>query len=209
MKVLNIPYESNLICKQIQTYINTYKFTEESTGPNVDIYSCHDSEKLKFKFTIHEPICEVKNFHPNFPEEINKDSTVGIILQPYLPDPRNMILRINAEGAYFMSFGQWYWNRANCTFERNDFIKITNNYDQLILKHSPFWEISVEISLPLLFRFINLTDWKYTHGMSMRGNFLKIKKTPSDNSHFGMWNEVERNTFDCYKSTNLGEFILE
>ena len=172
MKVLNIPYESNLICKQIQTYINTYKFTEESTGPNVDIYSCHDSEKLKFKFTIHEPICEVKNFHPNFPEEINKDSTVGIILQPYLPDPRNMILRINAAGAYFMSFGQWYWNRANCTFERNDFIKITNNYDQLILKHSPFWEISVEIPLPLLFRFINLTDWKYTHGMSMRGNFF-------------------------------------
>lgn len=209
MKTMNVQFNSDLICKKKPSQISTYRFTENTVGPVVDIYSCHNSKALKFKFIIHEPITEVENFLPNFPNEINKDSTVSILLQPYLRDPRNFILRMNAAGAYFMSFGQWYWNRADCTFEENKFIKITNNYDQLILNHSSFWEISVEISFPLLFRFINLTDWKYTPGMSMRGNFLKIKKTPIDNSHFGMWNEVERNTFDCYKSTNLGEFILE
>lgn len=209
METLNIPFDSELVCGQALSQITKYKFTENATGPIVDIYSCHNKEILKFRFKIHEPITEVKNFHPNFPNEINRDSTIGLLLQPYLRDPRNFILRMNAAGAYFISFGQWYWTRADCTFEKNEFIKITHQYNNLLQEKSKFWEVAVEISLPLLFKFLNLTEWRYSSGTVMRGNFLKIKKTPIENSHFGMWNEVERNTYDCYDSNYFGEFILE
>lgn len=209
MEVLNIPYNSKLTCRKSLGQINTYRFFENVTGPAVDIFACHNKETLKFKFKVYEPITEVENFRSNFASEINKDSTIGILLQPYVRDPRNFILRVNAAGAYFISFGQWYWNRADCTFEDNKFIDISNQYNKLLKTNSQYWEISVKIHLPLLFEFINFTEWKYSPGIIMGGNFLKVKKIPQNDSHFGMWKEVKRNTFDCYKSNKLGKFILE
>ena len=209
MQTLIVPFSRILICKKITEKINIYKFAENKITPIVDIFTCHNKKTIKLKFKIHEPIIEVQNFHPNFASEINKDSSISVILQPYIRDPRNMILRINAAGAYFISFGQWYWNRADCTFEENNFIKISNRYKKLIKSNSEYWEISVRIHLPMLFEFLNLTKWQYSPGKIIYGNFLKVKKTPVEDSHFGMWNEVECNTFDCYKSNNLGIFILE
>ena len=189
--------------------IKIYRFTENTVTPEVDIFACHNKKTIKFKFRVYEPIIEVQNFYPDFASEINKDSAVGILLQPYEHDPRNLILRVNAAGGYYISFGQWYWNRADCTFEENEFIKISNRYKKLLKANSQYWEIIVKINLPLLFKFINLTEWKYTPGTVMYGNFLKVKKEPIEDSHFGMWNDVKRSSFDCYKSNNLGKFILE
>ncbi len=209
MEILHIPFSRMLFCRKPRAKINTYRFTENTNNPVVDIFACHNKKTIKFRFRVHEYITEVQNFHPDFASEINKDSAVGILLQPYECDPRNLILRVNAAGAYFISFGQWYWNRADCTFEKNRFIKISNKYKKLLKAKSPYWELTVEINLPLLFEFINLRKWEYTPGIVMYGNFLKVKKTPMEDSHFGMWNDVVRSSFDCYKSNKLGKFILE
>lgn len=209
MKTLNIPYDRELTCVSLPCRIDTYRFTENTGGPLVNIYSCHNKEKLKFKFRVYEPVTEVKSLYPDFPREINKDSTVSLLLQPYVKDPRNLILRMNAAGAYFISFGQWYWNRADCTFEKNEFLKVTSDYCNLLKGSSTFWEVTAEIDLALLFGFLGVTEWKYSPDTPMRGNFLKIKKTPEKDAHFGMWNEVTQNTYHCYKSELLGEFILE
>jgi hypothetical protein len=209
MEVLKIPYSKRLSCKKPLCQINVYKFSENDIGPNVDIYSCHNRDTIKFKFKVFEPIIEVQNFYPNFASEINKDSTVGILLQPYNQDPKNLLLRVNAVGAYYLSFGQWYWNRADCTFEDNEFLRISNNYQKTIDKKLKNWEITIEIDLPKLFKFINVTEWKYTPKTVMYGNFLKVSNFPKSDAHFGMWSKVERNLFDCYKSDKLGQFILE
>ena len=209
MEVLHIPYSPKLYCRKHCGQISVYKFNHNTAGPTVDIFACHNRETLKFKFRICEPIIKVKNLKPDFAQEINKDSTVGILLQPYVNDPRNMMLRVNAAGAYYISFGEWYWNRADCTFEDNRFIEILNCYKKLLKSNSPFWEISIKIHLPLLFEFINLKEWEYSPGAVMNGNFLKVNNLPKSDCHFGMWNEVKRNIFDCYKSRTLGKFILE
>ena len=209
METLRIPYSKRLSCKKALCQINAYRFTENITGPNVDIYACHNKRILKFRFVVFESIPEVKNFSPDFASEINKDSTVGILLQPYNQDPKNLLLRVNAVGAYYISFGQWYWNRADCTFEEIKFLQCSHYFKKKFENQSENWEISIEIDLHELFKFINLIDWVYTPGTVMYGNFLKVKNQPEKEAHFGMWNVVERSIFDCYKSNNLGKFILE
>lgn len=199
MKNVVVPFNEKLKFRSKNNLtIDIFKWSDNDYHPKVEVFLCHNNDKLKVKFIAYEIEVYVKSFEDN--GRICCDSCVEFFIRPYNDDSRYINFEINAVGAIVMSICE----------DRNNMKPLESIYkSRLNIKTEVqigFWIVQYEIPFDMICEiFDNRKRLKSSN--TFYGNFYKCgDETP--NPHYGMWNEVFGNP-NFHQIQYFGELILK
>lgn len=199
MKSINVPFNGYLYFEEKPNIaIQTYKWEGNGYTPLVEVYLCHNNERLKVKFVAFESEITCKEKNDN--GRVWCDSCVEFFVKPFMDDNRYINFEINPNGAMIMSIGESKENRIpHVSMYKNKLnVKTTTQED--------CWSAEFEIPFLVLKTIYNKSTLMPIKKLA--GNFYKCgdeTKFP----HFGMWNEIDEDKPDFHSPQYFGELILE
>lgn len=199
MKKAVVPFSEELKfnCEHSLT-IDTYKWTDNDYKPIVEVFLCHNNDKLKVKFIAYEKDIYIKSFEDN--GRIWCDSCVEFFIRPFEDDERYINFEINPVRAMIMSIGEDRNERKALVFDYKSQLNVKTD------SHSGFWTVQFEISFDMLCKIFE-NKKRLKSGDTIYGNFYKCGDETPD-PHFGMWNEIDGPP-NFHQSQYFGELILK
>lgn len=199
MKSITVPFNGYLYFNhECSLKIENYKWTNNDYKPSVEVFLCHNNERIKIKFVAFESEITYKEKNDN--GRVYCDSCVEFFVRPFEDDKRYINFEINPIGAMIMQLGE----------SRNNRISIVSKYkNKLNVKteiKKDCWMAEFEIPFLMLKEIYDKST--LTPIKKLYGNFYKCgdeTKSP----HFGMWNEIDEKKPDFHLPQYFGELILE
>lgn len=199
MKSVIVPFSKGLELSGEPTLkIESYKWVENSYTPKVEVYVCHDNEKMRVFFKAFEEKIVARETKDN--GRVWCDSCVEIFLRPFYDD-RYINFEINPNGAAIMSIGDSRENRKALIYDYKQRLNI------IVRRFEGGWSVQFDVPFDMLAE-IYQKDVKIESGDSFFANFYKCgDETPSP--HYGMWNEIDTSEPDFHLPQFFGKLILE
>lgn len=194
-----MPYSKGLalgdgVCLGVDNYLwksNDYK-------PPVNVFLCHDNEKLSVKFVAFEK--EICCLEKNDNGRVWCDSCVEFFLKPFSHDNRYINFEINPIGAMIMSIGEGRNGRETLVFEYKKQLHVKTQIE------NEFWTVEFAIDFLMLKKIFQMEADEPLQ--EIYGNFYKCgdeTKYP----HYGMWNVIDKSEPDFHLPEYFGKLILE
>jgi hypothetical protein len=166
--------------------------------PQVQVFLCHNNERLKIKFVAFESEITCKETIDN--GRIYCDSCVEFFVKPFEDDKRYINFEINLNGAMIMSIGEDRKNRMPLVFQYKNKLNVKTCVQK------DYW--TAEFEIPFLMLKVIYNKSTLTPIKKLYGNFYKCgdeTKYP----HYGMWNDIDEKEPDFHLPQYFGELILE
>jgi len=200
LKQFTIHYNDNLSLEDTSIKpleIKTYKWSNNSYRPKVEVFLCHNNEALAVKFIIFETEPRAKIIHDNGP--VYKDSCVEFFFQPFPEDLRYINFEINPNGAMIMSVRK----------ERAQKTELVQHYkhslDLQTKIESDRWTASLNIPFDVIGEIFQ-AEFVPQLGDYSLGNFYKCGDE-TEFPHFGMWNEISGEVTNYHRIDCFGKLI--
>lgn len=200
MKTVNVPYSESLTFNEKETLnIEKYKWVNNSYKPKVDVFLCHNNEKLGVKFIAYEDEISVKAKNDN--EKVYCDSCVEFFVRPFDDDPRYVNFEVNPIGSMIMSINQAKGNSEVLVFKYKTLLNVVTD------RRDGQWSVQYEVPFSILSEIYGKSEILKS-GDVINANFYKCGDETKE-PHFGMWNEITQEGASFHTPQFFGKLILE
>ncbi len=199
MKSVVVPFLKGLYLPDAPTLtIEKYMWMENGYAPKVEVYLCHDGDRMLVSFKVFEDVVVARERRDN--GKIWCDSCVEMFLRPFDDDDRYINFEFNPYGAAVMSIGAGREDRQALVFGYKDRLKVVPRH------FDGGWSLAFEVPFGMLSEIYQREE-KIGRGARISANFYKCgDETPYP--HFGMWREVESDVPNFHLPEFFGELIL-
>lgn len=179
--------------------IESYKWVENAYAPKVEVFACHNNERLRVFFKAFEDSIVARETKDN--GRIWCDSCVEMFLRPYEDDGRYINFEINPKGTAIMSIGSSREGRQPLIFKYKERLNIS------VGRFEGGWSVQFDVPFDMLAEIFGRDD-KVKSGDTLFANFYKCgDETPLP--HYGMWSEVESKEPDFHLPQFFGMLMLK
>ena len=200
MKNVIVPFSENLIFSDESTLnVDIYKWVDNSYNPRVDVFLCHNNEKLGVKFIAYESEISIKAKSDN--ERVYCDSCVELFIRPFEDDMRYVNFEINPVGAMIMSINKVKGDSEVLVFKYKPLLNmVTDQKDDC-------WTVQYEVPFSMLSEIYG-KEYVIKSGDSINANFYKCGDE-ARYPHYGMWNEILSENASFHQPLYFGKLVLE
>lgn len=199
MKNVIVPFSESLTFNELETLnIEIYKWVNNSYTPRVDVFLCHNNEKLKIKFIAYEDEITVKAKNDN--ENVYCDSCVEFFVRPFDDDMRYVNFEVNPVGSMIMSLNQARGKSEVLVFKYKALLTVVTD------RKDGQWSVQYEVPFDMLSEIYGKTEILKS-GDVINANFYKCGDETKE-PHFGMWNEITQEDASFHLPKYFGQLVL-
>lgn len=200
MKTAIVPFSESLTFNEKETLnIEKYKWVNNFYTPRVDVFLCHNNEKLRVKFNAYEDEISVKAKNDN--EKVYCDSCVEFFVCPFDDDMRYVNFEVNPVGAMIMLLNKARGDSEVLVFKYKALLNVVTACQDGL------WSVQYEVPFSMLSEIYGKSEILKS-GDIINANFYKCGDETKQ-PHYGMWNEITQENASFHTPQYFGQLVLE